>query len=256
MPKLICITGAKGGIGKTTSALNLAMAMRDFGEDVLLIDSNLSTPNIGLHLGIPSVPVSLHHVLKGKKNVKDAIYNHKSGIKIVPGSIAVEDINAKAEKLSYILKELKSHADVVIVDSAAGFGEDSLAALKAADEVLIVTNPEIPAVTEALKTVKLAEKLKKKIIGVLLTRIGRGKSMNIEDVEAMIDLPVIGKIPEDDAVKSALHAKRPVVHHAPLSKAGLNYKKVANKIIGENYISILDEEAMFQRVLRKLGIIR
>ncbi len=254
MPKLICVTGAKGGIGKTTSALNLAIALKDLGKDVLLVDANISTPNIGLHLGIPSVPSSLHHVLKGKKEPKEALYTHSSGIKVMPGSIAVEDIGVDTDRLAAVLKELKKHADVIIIDSAAGFGEDSLAALKAADEVLIVTNPEIPAVTEALKTVKLAEKLNKKIVGVLLTRTGKGKSMNTEEVEEMIELPVIGEVPEDKAVKSALYEKKPVIHHAPFSKAGKGYKKVAEKIAEERYESLLDEEALIHKVLRKLGL--
>ena len=69
MSKLITITSGKGGVGKTTTAINLGAALNAFGKDVVVLDANLTTPNVGLHLGAPLVPVSLNHVLSGKANI-------------------------------------------------------------------------------------------------------------------------------------------------------------------------------------------
>ena len=84
MAKVYVITSGKGGVGKTTTAVNLGAALNKFKEDVLIVDANLSTPNLGLHFGAPIVPVSLSHVLQGKAEIEDAIYEHSSGLKLVP----------------------------------------------------------------------------------------------------------------------------------------------------------------------------
>lgn len=88
MTKVITITSGKGGVGKTTTAINLAAALNSLGKDVILVDSNLTTPNVGIHLGAPIVPVTLNHVLLGKAKVGDAIYEHSSGTKILPSSLS------------------------------------------------------------------------------------------------------------------------------------------------------------------------
>ena len=76
--KAIAVVSGKGGVGKTTSAINLAAALNFFGKDVVILDANLTTPNVGLHLGAPIVPVNLNHVLSGKASIVDAIYEHES----------------------------------------------------------------------------------------------------------------------------------------------------------------------------------
>src|SRR3972149_8002988 len=92
MKKIIVITSGKGGVGKTTTAINLGAALNYFGKDVVVLDANLTTPNVGLHLGAPIVPVNSNHVLSGKANVVDAIYEHESGTKIVPSSLSVKEL--------------------------------------------------------------------------------------------------------------------------------------------------------------------
>lgn len=79
MKKIIVITSGKGGVGKTTSAINLGAAINYFGGDVAVIDANLSTPNIGIHLNCPEVPINLNHVLQKKAEVFESVYEHESG---------------------------------------------------------------------------------------------------------------------------------------------------------------------------------
>src|SRR3989344_5951460 len=162
MSKFIVITSGKGGVGKTTTAVNLAVAMNSFDEDVTLVDVNLTTPNIGLHLGAPVVPITLNHVLSGKADLVDSIYEHESGTKVIPSSLSINELKKLNEfDLVPVTKELRKISDIVIFDSAAGLGDEAVNALKIADEVIVVTNPETPAVTDALKTKKLAEEMGK-----------------------------------------------------------------------------------------------
>jgi len=237
MSKLITITSGKGGVGKTTTAINLGAALNAFGKDVVVLDANLTTPNIGLHLGAPLVPVSLNQVLSGKANVIDAIYEHESGTKIVPSSLSVKDLESiNAKRLKEVGKRLKKIADYVIYDSAAGLGEEAIASIDSSDELIIVTNPEIPAVTDALKTSKVIEQMGKKIRGVIVTRVRNSKSeMSVDNIKEMLELPVLGIIPEDESAQEALAMRDALIHTHPKSQAAKAYKRIAAKIAGINY---------------------
>lgn len=130
-------------------------------------------------------------------------------------------------------------------------------AIEAGDDILIVTQAELPALTDALKTIRLAEKLDKNVRGVILTRAKNWESAEIENVEAMLETPVLEIIPEDEAVKEALKLKDAVVHTHPNSKAARGYKSLAAKLLGKKYIEAEekeDKEGRFYRLLRSLGL--
>ncbi len=235
--KIITITSGKGGVGKTTTAINLGAALNSFGKDVIVVDANLTTPNVGLHLGAPIVPINLNHVMQGKAKVSDAIYEHESGTKIIPSSLSVRELRKlNHEKLKDVSRKLKGMADFVIFDSAAGLGDEAISSIEAADELIVVTNPEITAVTDALKTVKLANELGKTVKGIIITRVrGDKNEMAVSNIREMLDLPVLGVVPEDRNVLASLRRKDAIIHTYPYSKSSLAYKKIASKIAGINY---------------------
>jgi septum site-determining protein MinD len=235
MSKLITITSGKGGVGKTTTSINLATALNSFGKDVIIVDANLTTPNVGLHLGAPIVPISLNHVLLGKAKIEDAIYEHESGTKIIPSSLSVNELRRiNHKRLKEVGKKLRKMADFIIYDSAAGLGEEAIAAMESADELIIVTNPEIPAVTDALKTSKLIEQLGKEVKGVIVNRYdSRSRTqMPLRNISEMLELPILGVIPEDVRVKQSLVMKDALVHTHPKSKPSLAFKRIAAKLAG------------------------
>jgi septum site-determining protein MinD len=238
MSKLITITSGKGGVGKTTTSINLATALNSLGKDVIIVDANLTTPNVGLHLGAPIVPISLNHVLLGKAKIEDAIYEHESGTKIIPSSLSINELRRiNHKRLKEVGKRLRKMADVVIFDSAAGLGEEAIAAMDSADELIIVTNPEIPAVTDALKTSKLIEQLGKPVKGVVINRFDpKSKTqMPLKNVSEMLELPILGVIPEDLRVQQSLVMKDALVHTFPKSKPSIAFKKIAAKLEGIDY---------------------
>ncbi len=256
MSKIIVITSGKGGVGKTTTAINLAAAIKHFGKDVLVIDANLSTPNIGLHLNSPEVPINLNHVLKGKAEIFEAIYEHDSGIKIMPSSLSIKELKkTKPEKLKNLKKDFKDHSDYIIVDSAAGLGKEAVSAIEIADEIIIVTNPEMPALTDALKTVKLAEEMGMYVKGIIITRVKKDKiETEPEIVKEMLECSILGMVPEDDCIKKSIKAKNTVIHEHPSSNASRAYKELAAKMLGVEYDSKKDREKILHKLAKWLGL--
>jgi len=237
MSRLIVITSGKGGVGKTTTAVNLGAAINHLGEDVLVIDGNLTTPNVGIFLGATEVPVNLNHVLLGKAEPEEAVYEHESGIKIMPSSLSIRELRkVDTNKIGNFRRDFKKLSDYIIVDCAAGLGDEAAGAISIADEIIIVTNPELPAVTDALKTIKLAEEMGKSILGIIVTRVRMNNiEMSPESVKAMLEAPILGCIPEDGSIQEALNMKNAVVYTHPKSKSARAYKEIAAKIINKDY---------------------
>ena len=256
MSRLIVITSGKGGVGKTTTTINLGAAINYFGKDVLIVDGNMSTPNVGIHLGSPEVPINLNHVLNGKAEVFEGVYEHESGIKIMPSSITIKDLGKIDESnLKSLKKDFKKISEYVSVDSAAGLGAEAMAAIKMADELILVSNPEMPAITDALKAIKLAEQMKIPVTGVIMTRVKKnGIELDTNTVKEMLEGPILGKIHEEITISEALNEKDAVVHTHPKSKAARAYKEIASNLVDEEYDSKKDREKLIKRILQKLGM--
>ncbi len=256
MKKIIVITSGKGGVGKTTSAINIGAALNYFGKDALVLDANLSTPNVGIHLNALDVPICLNHVLQNKADLFEAVYEHNSGLKIIPSSLSIKELKkVKPEKIKTLKKGLKNLSDYIIVDSSAGLGDETQHVIGMADELIVITNPELPAITDALKAIKLAEEKKIHIMGVIITRVKKDKiELQPDIVREMLEVPILGMIPEDIDVKKALNEKDAVVHTHPKSKAARAYKEIAANLIDVKYNSKKDRERMLKRVLKRLGL--
>lgn len=250
MSKVIVITSGKGGVGKTTSAINLGAAINQFGEDVLVIDCNLSTPNVGVHLGSPEVPINLNHILLKKAEPLEGVYEHESGLKIIPSSLSIKELEKiKPEKLKDFKKDFEKISDYIIIDSAAGLGNEAMSAIKLADELIVITNPEMPAITDALKAIKMAETEKIPIKGVIMTKVKKNNvEMAPQTVREMLEVPILGMIPDDISVSKALNFKDAVVHTFPKSAAARAYKEIAANILGVEYDSNLDRETFWEKL--------
>jgi septum site-determining protein MinD len=259
MTRFIAVISGKGGVGKTTTSINLGVALKNLGKDSIVLDGNLTTPDIGLHLGVPKLPITLHDVLEGEKSILNAIYSHASGLKVIPADIsfkALKKLNLK--RLKEVFKDLKGASEIVIMDCGAGLSKDVISVMKFADEVLIVTNPELTAVTNALKTIKIAEENNITVLGVVLNRVkGSKEEISIENIESLVGHPVIGIVPETDDVKRSLNAKHPLVYCYPKSNASMAFKKLASKLSGAvDYKEEIGDKNLFRSILLKLGLRR
>lgn len=241
MTYIISVCSGKGGTGKTALTINLGMALKNLGKDITLLDANLTAPNLGLNLGFSKIPITLNDVLKGRNHITEAVYVHSSGIKVLPASIALKDLSdVYPEKLKGAYSDLKRNSELILIDNAPGLGREVVNSIKSSDEILVVTNPDLASVTDALRTVKLSKNLKIPIRGIVLTRFSEGKNdLSMKEVEGIIGEKIISVIPEDDSVKNAIKQKNSVINLYPKSKSSLAYKKLASDLLGlkfnENY---------------------
>lgn len=253
MTRLICVSSGKGGTGKTTVTSNLGAALTKFGTDTIVLDANLTNPNLGFHLGIPLYPKTLHDVLKGDAHITEAMYIHNSGLRVVPAGLSIEDlVDTSPDNLSDVLLDTVGEPDFVLVDSAAGLGNESINAIEASDEVLVVTNPNLPAVTDALKTVNIAEEAGTDVLGVVLNRVnGHDAELERDEVESMLGYEVIMDVPEHNKVQEALAVKKPVVHHEPEHHVSERFRAVAAEVAGLEYEPEIKKEGFFSKLVSR-----
>jgi len=256
MAKVYAIISGKGGVGKSTTAINLGISLNYLGEEVIIIDGNLTTPNIGIYLGAPIVPTTLNHVLNNQAKLEDAIYEHESGTKIMPASLSLKETEKiKYNRLPEVTKRLKKITNHVLIDCAAGLGKEARAAIDSADEIVIITNPEMAAVTDALKTIKLAEEMHKPVKGVIITRYRNKKTdMSISSIKDMLETPLLGIIPEEESIRESQVMKNAVIYTHPKSQAAKTYLATSKRFLGEDIkVEIPVQLGIIKKTLRKLG---
>jgi len=234
MGKIIGVVSLKGGVGKTSVVAALGTAISDFGKKVLLIDGNLSSPSLGLHLGIVEPETTLHHVLNRKAEARDAIYDY-GNLHVMPASI-FEKMEINPFLLKDKIKNLKRSYDVILIDSSPNLDEETLAVILASDQILTVTTPDHPTLSATIKAVKLARQRGTPISGIILNKVhDKDFEVSLPDIEGVLDIPVLAVIPYDIDTLRALSNMQPSTAYKPGSKGSIEYKKLAAILIGEKY---------------------
>ncbi len=234
MGKTIGVISLKGGVGKTSVVSALGSALSSFGKKVLLVDGNLSAPNLGLHLNVINPEVTLHHVLAREAKPSQAIHEFDL-FDLIPASIysrlAISPLKLK-DRISY----LKKKYDIILLDSSPSLNEETLGVMLASDEILVVTTPDYPTLSNTLKAVRFAKQRGTPIIGLILNKVyNKNFELSLDDIEKTAEVPVMAVIPYDLNVLKALSEFTPSTAYKPKSKASEEYKQLAAMLIGEKY---------------------
>jgi septum site-determining protein MinD len=256
MTRLIAVASGKGGVGKTTTTVNLGVALASFHKNVIIVDANLTTPNIGLHLGIHNPQYTLNDALEGKSSIVDAIALHETGVRVIPAGMNLKHLQTtKPEKLWDVALDLFGTADIVLLDTPAGLEEGAKSVLDTGEEVLIVTNPEMPAVTDALKTIRIAYASGANVIGVVLNKMRKGKDlMTRENIESILDTNVLAEIPFDHEVPNSINMKNPILIRKPNSLVSNSYKQLAADLMGVEYKTKASGWPIMQSLKKIFGV--
>ncbi|MDH7593024.1 MAG: cell division ATPase MinD [Methanomicrobiales archaeon] len=256
MIRAYTLASGKGGTGKTTVTVNLGTSLAQMGKETYILDADIGMANIGLILGLEGVPVTLHEVLAGRASIDDAIYEGPSGVKVVPSGISLQGFQqANPERMRDVMKSLVSRCEFLLIDAPAGISKDGVVALAIADEVILVVNPELSSMADALKTKILTEMVGGRVYGAILNRAGmENTELRRHSVEDVLGVRVIDMIPEDPNVRKAAAYKTPVVLKYPTSEASRSFRRIAADLAGQEYSEESDKmkEGFIERMARTL----
>lgn len=158
--RVLCVASGKGGVGKTNFSVNLAISLKELGNNVVVMDADLGLANVDVLIGI--VPkLNLYDVIFNNKKLEDIILNGPAGIKVLPGGSGIESLSNLSDVQRRNLSDKFGHlkdTDILIIDTGAGLSKNVLGFMAVADEVVIVTTPEPTAITDAYSLIKVAMK--------------------------------------------------------------------------------------------------
>jgi MinD-like ATPase involved in chromosome partitioning or flagellar assembly len=212
------------------SNLGAALAQK-LKNKVIIVETNMTASNLGLHLGIVDPPIVVQDVVYGRVRVDDAIVKTDYGLHVLPGSVAFTEELGPID-LSGLLDTLRKRYDVIILDSAPGFAHEVLAGLKVCDEIIVCCQPQVPAIAGTLQTFRVADRLKLPVFGVVLTRVTRKRyEVPLSDIRRVLGWPTLVEIPEDDMVPESITRGVPVVLYAPNAPSAVEYRKLAQMVL-------------------------
>ncbi len=253
MSRTIGVFSVKGGVGKTTIAVNLACAMSKwFGKRCILIDTNINSAHVGLHFNL--YEDSMTTVKKAMENGSlDNIHSVRiydkgdvvNELKILPSSLkGGETFLGDHRAFDSFLAGLKRSYEYIIIDTSPGIEDTTMAVAMSIDEAIIVATPDIPTITDTLKTIEMLKKYGKRISGIVLNKIS-GKSYEVDkkEVSETCRCEVIVEIPEDKKTQESLSRGAPAVLHHPSSKFSKSIKRLAAHVTGEQL-----QESMLDKI--------
>lgn len=229
---ILGVYSAKGGVGKTTTVANLGAALgQELEDNIIIVETNMTASNLGLHLGVLEPTVVIQDVVMGRVDIEESISTTEYGFHFIPGSVAFQGEIGEID-FSNILDELREKYEIIIVDSAPGFGLEVTAGMKACDELLVVSQPRVPAIAGTLQTLRRSDALNIPTFGVVLNHItGKDFEIPTEEIKRTLGWPNLFEIPDDDAVPMSIHDGEPVVRHSPNSPAGEGFRKLSGSVM-------------------------
>lgn len=233
--RAFAIASGKGGVGKTTTAVNLSAAATEAGRSVVLVDYDLGMANLGDVLDTEAETPTLHDALAGEADPLDTTRPTDGGFDVVVGGTDIEDFGrADPAKLRGVVDELQEEYDIVVVDTGGGLSHDTTVPLGVADDVILVSTPTADALENTEKTNNLVERLDGDVHGIVFTRVGGGGQVDISNTETNRFGGVLGNIPEDRTVPESAAAGEPVIEHAPESPAAQSYREFGYGLLDES----------------------
>lgn len=240
------IASGKGGVGKTTFAINMGTVLAELGMRTLVMDCDIGMANLGLLINTESTGkniASMHDILSGKvDDVSEAINQTSYGLDVLLSGISISGFKqADPEKLRGIVGQLIDEYEYILLDAPAGISKESVIPLAVCDEVILITNPELPSITDALKTKLMAEIVGRKVKGVVINKIvGTKGELAASKIENLLEVEVLGVIPNDRSVTKAVAFKVPVVIREPGSQAAKRINGIAKKIVNGEASEVSD----------------
>ncbi len=238
----LAVTSGKGGVGKTSLAVNLALALAQMGQRTCLVDGDLGLANVDVLLNLHPRH-TLRDVLIHGLTLDEAVVQGPVGLQVIPAASGVEALaNLDAAHRATLVARLQrrpGHADLTILDTGAGLSRTVVALTLAADEIFLVTTPEPTAITDAYAMLKILTQRRAEVSVRLLVNLvehaaqAREVHGHIERIAQRFlkrDVPLAGWIPRDACVERAVCEQRPLILYFPHTRAAEAIRGIAERV--------------------------
>lgn len=264
MGQVITVTSGKGGVGKSTSLANIAVALADLGQKVIAIDFDIGLRNLDMILGLENrIVYDVVDVMEGNCKLSQAVINdkHSKSLYFLPASQNKDKNILDKAKVNALIETLKEDYDIILLDSPAGIEGGFEHAIAFADQALVISTPDISSVRDADRVIGIidakslkaqqGEEVQKHIIinRIKPHMVERGDMLSTDDVLKILALPLIGVVPEDEKVITSTNTGEPVVRDEK-AMSGEAYRRIARRIMGEEieFLDLTAKKGIFKRL--------
>lgn len=260
MARVITVTSGKGGVGKSNTAINLAIQFKKMGKRVIILDADFGLANIEIMFG--AVPKhNLCDLIYQGKNIKDIITWGPMDVGFISGGSGIAGMsNLSRDYLNYIihnLVQLDSLADIIIVDTGAGISDAVLEFLVASGEILLITTPEPTSITDSYSLLKALSRhpryqAETTAIKMIANRVSKDEEGQIlynklnAVVSRYLKIPFefLGSVPQDDKLQQAVMQQTPVALQNPNAKSSVAYECIAERLMDKEAVSMKQKRGM------------
>jgi len=260
--RVITITSGKGGVGKTTTAANLAVSLGLLGQRVVAIDADIGLRNLDVIMGLENrVVYDLVDVVEERCRLRQAMIRDKrlSEVYLLPAAQTRDKTAVNPAQMVSVCNQLRPDFDFVLVDSPAGIEQGFQNAIAGADEVIIVTTPEVAAVRDADRIIGLVEASEKGPARLILNRlkpamVRRGDMLDVTDVLEILRIDLLGIVPEDEHIIVSSNRGSPVAH-AAAAPAAQAFRNIARRLLGQDvpFMVFGPSDKLIDRLRRLIG---
>jgi len=228
---IISFVSIKGGVGKTTLAVETASSLANhYGKKVLLIDANFSAPNVSLNLGMKT-DGTLHDLLSGKVRDLANVTYEAHGFDFVPASAEYKD-PVYFLKLRDALEKVKKKYDFIIIDSSPN-PQELLPVIAASERVFVITTPDLPTMFTSARAAKIALMRKIPISGIIMNKIRHPSyEYSLDEVEKHFGIPVVARIKDDRQMLESLFYHKPHTIYNENSHISNEIRRFAGSLAG------------------------
>jgi septum site-determining protein MinD len=261
MARVITITSGKGGVGKTTTTANLGTALALHGARVVVIDADIGLRNLDVVMGLENhIVYDLVDVVEGRARLRQALIKDKRApeLYLLPAAQTRDKDCISSEDMVALLNQIRPETDFILIDSPAGIEMGFRNAIAGADEIFIVTTPEVSAVRDADRVVGLVEAAEKGPPRLIINRlkqrlVNRGEMLSMEEVVEILAISPVGVVPEDETILASTNRGESVVYQQSL--AGQAFLNIAKRINGHDvpFLEMTEQNSMLERLFGVFG---
>jgi septum site-determining protein MinD len=247
--KVVTVTSGKGGVGKTTTVANIAVALASDGKKVVCIDGDIGLRNLDVVMGLENrIVYDIVDIVEGRCRTRQAMIRDKRfpDLFLIPAAQTRDKNAVSPSDMIRLCDELRPEVDWILIDSPAGIERGFRNSIAAADKILIVTNPEMSAVRDADRVIGLLEAEEKGAPSLIINRLNpglvkRGDMLSVDDVYDLLRIEVIGIVPDDENVIVASNKGAPLAMEGK-SRAGQAFRNISRRLNGQE-VPFMDLEA-------------